>query len=106
MKLITKEIEAKLPPLYSQENNADPVAVVKFFDPCGRYTFYVLEGQREEGGDLLLFGFCRSALGPDYDEVGYVSLRELESVRGSLGVGIERDLHFTPTLLSKIRGSS
>jgi hypothetical protein len=37
MKLIPREIEAILPPLYSQENVADPIAVVKFFDPCGRY---------------------------------------------------------------------
>jgi hypothetical protein len=41
MKLIPKEIESTLPPLYSQENVSDPVAIVKFFDPCGRYTFYV-----------------------------------------------------------------
>ncbi len=39
MELITKEIKATLPPLYSQENVPDPVAVVKLFDPCGRYTF-------------------------------------------------------------------
>lgn len=106
MKLITKEIEAKLPPLYSQENTPDPVAVVKLFDPCGRYTFYVLEGRREADGDLLLFGFCRSPLGPDCDEMGYVSLRQLERVRGPFGLGIERDLYFNPTPLSKIRGKS
>jgi len=106
MKLVTKEIESKLPPLYSQENNPDPIAVIKFFDPCGRYTFYVLEGQRTEDGDLLFFGFCCSALGPDCDEMGYVSLRELEGVRGQLGVGIGRDLYFSPTPLSKIRGDS
>jgi hypothetical protein len=29
MELITKEIEATLPPLYSQEYVADPVAVIK-----------------------------------------------------------------------------
>jgi hypothetical protein len=32
MELIPKDIEATLPPLYSQENVPDPVAVVKFFD--------------------------------------------------------------------------
>jgi hypothetical protein len=106
MKPITKEIEATLPPLYSQENVSDPVAVVKLFDPCGRYTFYVLEGSREPDGDLLLFGFCRSALGPDCDELGYASLRELESVRRPLGLGFERDLYFKPTPLSEIRGES
>jgi hypothetical protein len=106
MELIPKEIEAILPPLYSQENVPDPVAVIKFFDPCSRYTFFVLEGQREPDGDIRLFGFCRSALGPDCDELGYASLRELESVRRPLGLGIERDLYFKPRPLSEIRGPS
>jgi hypothetical protein len=106
MELITKEIEAILPSLYSQETISDPVAVIKFFDPCGRFTFFVLEGSRQPDGDLVLFGFCRSGLGPDYDELGYASLRKLESVRGPLGLGIERDLYFRPTPLSKIRGKS
>jgi len=106
MELVPKEIEATFPPLYSQENVADPVAVIKFFDPCGRYTFYVLEARREPDGDLLLFGFCVSPLGPDCDELGYASLRELESVRGPLGLGIECDLYFKPTRLSEIRGRS
>jgi hypothetical protein len=103
LKLITPEIEATLPPLYSQENVPDPVAIFKLFDPCGRYTLFVLEGQREPDGDLILFGFCRSPLGADCDELGYTSLRELESVRGRYGLGIERDLYFSPTPLSKIR---
>ncbi len=106
MELVPKEIDAILPRLYSQENVPDPVTVLKFFDPCGRYTFYVLEAQREPDGDLLLFGFCRSPLGPDCDELGYASLRELECVRGPLGLGIERDLYFKPTPLSQIRGRS
>jgi len=106
MKLIPKEIEAILPPLYSQENVSDPVALVKLFDPCGRCTFYVVEAARQPDGDLLLFGFCRSALGPDCDELGYASLRELESVRRLLGLGFERDLYFQPTPLSQIRARS
>jgi hypothetical protein len=57
MELVPKEIEAILPPLYSQENVADPVAVLKFFDPGGRCTYYVLEANRQPDGDLLLFGF-------------------------------------------------
>lgn len=102
MELITKEIEAKIPALYSQENVADPVAMAKLFDPCGRSTFFVLEARREPDGDLLLFGFCRSPLGPVADEFGFASLRELEEVRGPLGQGIERDLNFKPTPILRI----
>ena len=36
------------------------------------------------------------------DELGYFSLLELESVHGPLGLSIERDLSFAPTLLSNI----
>jgi hypothetical protein len=38
-----------------------------------------------------------------YPELGYVMLSELGSVRGPLGLGIERDIHFTPTLLSELQ---
>jgi hypothetical protein len=38
------------------------------------------------------FGLCD--LGMGYPEIGYVSLSELESVRGPLNLPIERDLHF------------
>jgi len=102
MKLIPKEIEATLPPLYSQENVADPVAVIKLFHPCGRYTLYVLEGSREPDGDLLFFGFCVSPLGPDGDKFGWTSLRELQDFRGPLGLGIERDLYFQPTPITRL----
>jgi len=71
-----------------------------------RSTFHVLEGRREPDGDLLLFGFCVSPLGPDCDELGYASLRQLKNVRGPLGLGIERDLYFKPTPLSQIIGNS
>jgi hypothetical protein len=33
-------------------------------------------------------------LGLGFPELGYVSLRELQSVRGGLGLTVERDLHF------------
>ena len=43
----------------------------------------------------IAFGLCD--LGMGCPELGSVSLSELESVRGKLGLPIERDLHFTPT---------
>ena len=33
-------------------------------------------------------------------ELGYFSLAELQSVRGPLGLRVERDLYFTPTPMS------
>ena len=40
-----------------------------------------------------MFGLCD----------GYVSLDELQSVRGPLGLGIDRDLHWTPRTLQEVR---
>ena len=91
MKLMTKELEKTIPPLYSTEAVAvaKKVAVAKFFDPSGRYAFYVVEGKRENG-DFTLFGYCRSPLGPDCDEWGYASLNELQAIRNRFGLGLER----------------
>lgn len=94
MKLLTKALEKKLPRIGETENVAaeEKRAVVKFFDPTGRGTWY---GCEFDGSDLF-FGYCRSPLGSDCDEWGYFSLAELASVRGRFGLGIERDLHWDP----------
>jgi len=41
MKLLTDELRAKLPALYSQEHEADPVVYAKFFLPGTSWTWYV-----------------------------------------------------------------
>jgi hypothetical protein len=95
-------------PLHSQDAKGEGALVVcKFFDPCGRYTFFVTEGEpvSDHRGPVLtedgepewdFFGYCLSPLGEDCDEWGYVTLSELRSVRGHLGLGIERDLAVLP----------
>ena len=98
MKLLTKELIEKLPPLYANEEVADPIALVKFFDPCGSWTWYATEYEPET---RTFFGLVKGM----EEELGYFTLDELESVKGPLGLGIERDLWFKPTPLSKLRGS-
>lgn len=90
MKLLTKELRAALPPLYTNENETDPKAIVKFFTPFNRWTWYATEF---DGNDTF-FGLVDG----HEKELGYFSLAELES----LGNRIERDLWFKPTPLSKI----
>ncbi len=89
MELITKEIERRL-----LENgrtpNRDHYPVVKFFDPCGAATWLITQMDPEEPD--ILFGLAD--LGFGCPEFGSVRLSELRSVKGSLGLGIERDLHF------------
>lgn len=99
MKLLTKEIEKKLPALYAQERDSDPIVQVKFFTPWTNWTWYATEATREETGDVLFFGLVE---GHD-KEWGYFRLSELESVRGRFGLRIERDRSFSPRRISEIR---
>lgn len=89
MKFITKEIERRL-----LENGRRPAEdqrpVVKFFDPCGAATWLISQMDPDEPD--ILFGLCD--LGFGFSELGNVRLSELESVKGPLGLGIERDLYF------------
>lgn len=66
--------------------------VVKLFCPWGAAT-WLLYALPPDDPDMLL-GLCDLGLG--FPELGYVSLTELESLRGPMGLRIERDLHFTP----------
>lgn len=95
MELLTKAIEEKLAkfPLYSQDGKDEKEIVVKFFTPWSGWTWYITEGSKEED-DWLLFGYVESGLGEDCSEWGYVSLNDLKSIRGPMGLKIERDLYF------------
>jgi hypothetical protein len=97
MKLLTDELRAHLPPLYSQEAKADPVVHAKFFLPGTGWTWYVTEGSEQEG-DFLFFGFV---VGLE-SEFGYFLLSELESVRTPLGLAVERDLAFREGKLTDV----
>ncbi len=96
MELLTKELRQKFPK-WGTTGNKDPkdVAVIlKFFDPTGSWTWYATEF---DGKDIF-FGFVRGF----EDELGTFSLSELKSVRGSFGLGIERDLHFGKHTLAEV----
>jgi Protein of unknown function (DUF2958) len=97
MELLTQELRARLPPLYSQEAEEEPLVYAKFFLPGTGWTWYVTEGQ-EQDGDFLFFGFV---VGLD-SEFGYFVLSELESVRSPLGLEVERDLTFTEGRLTDV----
>ena len=97
MKLLTKALADKLPAIYSQENNSDPVAQVRFFSIASQWEWFAVEF---DGTDLF-FGLVKGF----ENELGYFSLSELESVTamgGKLPL-IERDTSFKPTPLSQLR---
>ncbi len=102
MKLITRKIENEVPKLYSQENNENPTCSLKFFTPWTNWTWYVIEGEKQENGDWMFFGKVVSNLCPE-GELGYFQLSELKSIKGQFGLKIERDLYFNPKVLSECK---
>ena len=116
MKLLTREIIQKMPPLgtTAQKSSEEIPVICKFFLPEGRWTWFICEGSltTEDGtekalkdcsdaelndpkNDIIFFGYCWSGLGSDCDELGNVSFNELKSVKTKrFKLPIERDLHF------------
>ena len=97
MKLLTKEILRKFPKLYANENKnpRDVKIIAKFFTPWAGWTWYATEYDPEK---KLFFGLVKGF----EKELGYFSLSELESVRGPMGLTIERDRHWRPKTLQEI----
>jgi hypothetical protein len=75
------------------------MVIVKFFTPDSNWTWYAVSAsQNEDSGEVHLFGLVDGF----EKELGYFCLSELESVRGPLGLPIERDLHWKPVPLSDL----
>ncbi len=70
--------------------NIDPRPVVKLFTPDAQATWLLTELDPVRPDHA--FGLCD--LGMGYPELGWVSLDELASLRGPLGLPIERDQSF------------
>ncbi|MBA7542332.1 hypothetical protein ES705_34653 [subsurface metagenome] len=100
MKLLTKEIEGKLPKLYSQEAISNPKIIVKFFHPLSDWTWFVTEGDKQGNGDWLFFGLVDGF----EKELGYFTLKQLEEVKVK-GLGVERDMYFGEHKLNEFRGT-
>lgn len=94
MKLLTKAIVSKIPKLYSTEEipTQDKIIVCKFFAIGSGWTWYVVEGERQENDDFLFYGLVDGL----ELEWGYFTHGELLSVMWHGIPGIERDLYFEP----------
>ncbi|MCA9906352.1 MAG: DUF2958 domain-containing protein [Anaerolineae bacterium] len=96
MELLPGEIRAALPPLRAnEEQGMKAVAPVKLFTPDSNYTWYLTEF---DGADE-----CFGLVSGDFLELGYFSIGEIEGVRGSLGLPVERDLYYTPQTLEALK---
>jgi hypothetical protein len=100
MKLLTKTIyeqllrNGRIRAALAEEGKAeaDFIPIVKLFTPDAGCTWILSELDPEEPD--IAFGLCD--LGMGCPELGSVRISELESVRGKLGLPVERDLHFAP----------
>lgn len=91
---MTKETAERIEkyPLYSQDGKGfSAECVIKFFNPCGAGTWYITEGEKQDG-DWLFFGYV-TGLG-EY-EWGYVCLSQLEEINLPYGLKIERDVYYS-----------
>jgi len=92
---MTEDLRGKLPNLYQQEKlGSSAVAYVKYFTPDSSWTWYATEFDGEDIFFGLVEGFEK--------ELGYFSLSELQSVKGPMGLPIERDLYWDPRTLKEI----
>lgn len=96
--LVNKGIESAFAkhPLYSQDGKGgDADILVKYFNPYGRGTWYVLEANKLPDNDYELYGIVDMGYGQEY---GYFRLSELQNYTYKMGNyvvgGIERDMYF------------
>jgi len=84
------------PHLYAQEDKGDDsIAYIKLFDPCGSWTWYLTEWDGIDEAFGLVCG--------EFQEFGCVSLPELAAINGSMGIGLEIDVWFSPKTLREIQ---
>ena len=101
MKLFTKHIHDQLLKngrihtqfIESGEAEISFLPVVKLFTPDTNCTWLLTEIEPDDPD--IAFGLCD--LGMACPELGTVRISELQSVRGPLGLPVERDRYFTAT---------
>ena len=99
MELMPQKIKDQIPKLYETESQIDPIVYVKLFTPDANWSWFITELSIDKD---ICFGLVISPF-VENGELGYFSLNELKTVRGKLGLPVERDLWFKPTKLSDIK---
>ena len=105
---MTPELEARFKEVGRQDDTDNPLIVAKFFDPAGSATWYASEYDPEAN---VCFGYVAGLVADPhncYDEWGYFSIDELESIKRScvltmgsvkrpFELSIKRDPYFNET---------
>ena len=96
-KLISQKLLSEIPDLYETEGLTNPICQIKLFTPDSSFTWYIIEFSKADRNTC--YGYVQGI----ESEHGYFTLQELESIHGSLGLAIERDISFEPTPLTTIK---
>ena len=96
-KMIPQTLLSDIPDLYATENSLDPICYVKLFTPDSCWSWYIMELSKND------LNTCYGYVVGLEKELGYFTLAELEAVHGKLGLGVERDLHFSPVRFSELQ---
>ena len=97
MKLMTSELANRFK-LLGDQDISDPIVAAKYFTPWTNWTWYLISYEPE---DRICFGYVCG----HEKELGYFSLDELETIKGPVGLKIERDLYFKEKRLSEVKKS-
>ncbi len=97
--LIPISILENIPDLYETERSLNPLCQIKLFTPTSIFSWFIIEISKDD------MDTCYGLVEGFESELGYFSLKELESIKGALGLGVERDISFKPTALAIIRKS-
>ncbi len=96
-KLIPQTLLSDIPDLYATENSLNPICYVKLFTPDSNWSWYIMELSKND------LNTCYGYVVGLEKELGYFTLAELEVVHGKLGLGVERDLYFSPVRFSELQ---
>ncbi len=97
MKLLTKALEKRFAEVGSQVGHGDEAIVVaRYFTPDSSWTWFATQYLPEERN---FFGLVSGHA----VELGYFNLDEMASVRGPLGLPIERELCWRECTVGEVR---
>jgi len=96
MKLLTKELLTKFEKQPQEDVGDNTKVLAHYFNPTGSGDWYAIEYDPQ---DKIFFGLAHITDA----EFGTWSLDELESFKGTFGLGIERDLHFRQMTVGELK---
>ena len=100
MKFLKQKHLDQLKPIgyYAEFESKDIIVPIKIFNPIGVGTWWIYEYD-PESNEAMCFALLDN---PDFAELGYIFIKELEDYTSPFGTGIEVDDYYEPQKLNEI----